>query len=177
MNAGLSSALIIRQAVSTDAESLARFASQAFKDAYIGKMSEIDIDSYTAKSFDTRRIQEELHHPVKYFHLAFLGSSLIGYTKLRSDRSRTELKGKKSIELERIYVSGQLYRQGIGGILFNNALAFSCALGFELLWLAVWQQNKRALDFYTKAGMEIFGTQSFTVGTIVNKDYVLKVNL
>ena len=49
---------------------------------------------------------------------------------------------------------------------------------YEYLWLGVWQQNKRAIDFYKKFELETIGVKKFKIGNQITDDYVmaLKVN-
>jgi len=167
--------LVIRKADEADVNELATFAFNAFKDAYRGKMNEADISAYVKKSFDIKVVAEQLKDDQTLFHIALTDNGMKGYIKLRWDRSRPELSGVKAIEMERIYVIEAHYRSGLGTILFNHALKVASELGFECMWLAVWQKNERALSFYKKMGMEIFGAQEFIVNTIVNQDFVLKI--
>lgn len=169
--------LEIRKATIDDASLLSRFAASAFTDAYTGTMAENEIQAYVDKSFDVEFIRSCLASPFMHFYIGLISGVPAGYTKLRTDRSRPELQGLRSIELERIYVSGGSYRKGWGSQLLNHAIEKSRSDGFDVMWLAVWQKNERAISFYKKAGMEIFGEQQFTVGTIINNDYVFRLDL
>lgn len=160
-----------------DAEKLALFASNAFVEAYAGTMDTADIKAYLEKSFAIAEVQQQMLNDSNIFHIAWQREEIIGYTKLRTDRARPELKAYKAIELERIYTGRRHYRSGLGTMLFNHALNASETLGFQVLWLAVWQKNERAISFYKKMGMEIFGSQKFTVGTIINNDFVMKIKV
>jgi diamine N-acetyltransferase len=169
--------VVIRRASPADADEIAAFAFNAFQDAYRGQMNEADISAYVKKSFDREVIAGQLKADQTLFHIALTDNEMQGYTKLRWDRSRPELSLLKAMEMERIYVHVTHYRSGLGSILFNHALKVSADLGFECMWLAVWQKYERAVSFYKKMGMEIFGVQEFTVNTIVNHDYVLKIKI
>jgi ribosomal protein S18 acetylase RimI-like enzyme len=166
---------LIRKAAIADVSILSDFAGRAFFDAYSGTMNDEDIRSYVKKSFSLEALREQLSSFGSIFHIALVEGQMAGYTKLRWDRIRDELAGQRSIELERIYVDGRNYRNGMGTLLFNHAKEFARSNRYNLIWLAVWQKNQRAISFYQKAGMEIFGVQHFTVGTIVNDDFVLKL--
>lgn len=167
----------IKPASDFNVEKLSQFASAAFIDAYSGKMNPADIRDYISKSFNTEVIGNQIRSPDTRFHIAVQNNQISGYTKLRWDRFRPELADFRAIELERIYISSEHYRKGLGSLLLKNACQESASLNFNMLWLAVWQKNERALAFYKKAGFEIFGVQEFTVGTIINNDFVLKLNL
>jgi diamine N-acetyltransferase len=160
-----------------DAVKLANFASKAFLDAYAGTMNAEDIKIYIEKAFHIDELINQLATETNIFHLAIQREEIIGYTKLRFDRTRLELINEKAIELERIYVGSRHFRSGLGSIMFRNILAYSRKQHYTFLWLAVWQKNERAISFYKKSGMEIFGDQEFIVGSIINHDYVMKIKL
>ncbi len=165
------------KATTADAPALAAFASGAFREAYDGLMPAGDIEMYCQKAFDPEKILDDLRQPHSVFHMLKQGNEIAGYTKLRSDRSRPDLLGFAAMEMERIYIGSRYYRKGLGTVLFNHALDYSRRQGFNLLWLAVWQKNQKALSFYKNSGMEIFGVQSFTVGSVLNEDFVLRIFL
>lgn len=167
----------VLKATMADVPALAAFASGAFREAYDGLMPAGDIEAYCQTAFDPDKIRDDLRQPHTVFHLLKQGNEIAGYTKLRSDRPRPDLQEWMAIELERIYVGGGNYRKGLGTVLFNHAMDYSRRLGYRMLWLAVWQKNERALSFYKKSGMELFGEQSFTVGSVTNEDFVLRISL
>lgn len=169
--------ITIDKAEKKDAKRLADFAGNAFREAYTGTMDEKDINTYINKNFISSEIEQQIIENKMQFYLAFDKRTLVGYTKLRSDRTRKEFSDKKAIELERIYIERRHYRCGLGAQLFNQAIQTSRKDGFEVLWLAVWQKNDRALSFYKKMGMKIFGVQHFTVGNLINDDFVLQLAL
>jgi len=171
------SAFSIRQASPADTTDLSHFASKAFMEAYSGTMDRDDINKYLEKSFNQAEVKKQLESPDMLFHLAFANDELAGYTKLRWDRARDELGSGRAIELERIYVGASHYRTGLGTLMLDHAISISRKKGFVVMWLAVWQKNIRAISFYKKTGFEIFGVQKFTVGTIVNDDYVFRLML
>jgi ribosomal protein S18 acetylase RimI-like enzyme len=66
---------------------------------------------------------------------------------------------------------------GAGKMLMDHAIRFAREQGFTCMFLGVWQENKRALRFYEKAGFEIFSTRSFKLGSTLCDDFLLKVDL
>ena len=43
-----------------------------------------------------------------------------------------------------------------------------------MVWLGVWKQNKKAIDFYTKWGFRIFGECDFVLGNDLQKDWLMR---
>ena len=83
------------------------------------------------------------------------------------------------MELERIYVLRNFWKHKIGAALMMETIQLSKNKNknFDYVWLGVWQQNNRAIDFYLKMGFEIFGTKKFYVGEEENDDYVMRLKL
>ena len=47
----------------------------------------------------------------------------------------------------------------------------------EIVWLGVWEKNKRAIEFYKKWGFEKFADHDFILGNDVQKDWLMKKTL
>jgi ribosomal protein S18 acetylase RimI-like enzyme len=47
----------------------------------------------------------------------------------------------------------------------------------EVLYLAVWEHNHKAIQFYEKWGFEPFGSHIFVLGTDKQNDILMKKNL
>jgi ribosomal protein S18 acetylase RimI-like enzyme len=46
-------------------------------------------------------------------------------------------------------------------------------MGYETLWLGVWEHNERAQAFYRKWGFMQVGYKKFTIGSDVQHDFVM----
>jgi ribosomal protein S18 acetylase RimI-like enzyme len=44
----------------------------------------------------------------------------------------------------------------------------------DTVWLGVWKQNKKAIDFYTAWGFTIFDECDFILGNDLQKDWLMK---
>lgn len=72
----------------------------------------------------------------------------------------------KSVELKQIYVLESGYGQGLGKLLFKDAMKAARGLNAHWLWLSVSDINHRAQAFYKKLGFEVAGTgPTFNVGS------------
>jgi ribosomal protein S18 acetylase RimI-like enzyme len=43
----------------------------------------------------------------------------------------------------------------------------------DTLWLAVWQEAARPIEFYSKAGFRVVGTTTFEFGDHVDADFIM----
>ena len=168
----------IRKAEKADAETVADIGRKTFYETWRSVNTEEDLQMYLLKSFNTKEIAEEIQNQgVIIFLLAYVANEVAGYAKLRNDRNHDQLKGKRSIEMERIYVLKKFQDKKIGKALMDESLSISNREKYELIWLGVNQENFKAIDFYKRYGFEIFGTKKFILGTAIDEDYLMKKEL
>ena len=65
----------------------------------------------------------------------------------------------------------------VGKELMLQAINFSKQNNFETLFLGVWQENHRAVNFYKKFGFETFTIRTFQLGETLCDDFLMKLNL
>jgi ribosomal protein S18 acetylase RimI-like enzyme len=111
------------------------------------------------------------------FLIALEDTHEIGYAKMRRDRTYDEFKGEKAIEIERIYVQQEFQKKKIGKLLMDECIKLARQEKNKWLWLAVNNENKKALGFYFAYGFETFGTKKFKLGTAIDEDLLMKLDL
>jgi ribosomal protein S18 acetylase RimI-like enzyme len=47
----------------------------------------------------------------------------------------------------------------------------------KVLWLGVWERNRRAIDFYSRFGFQKFGEHVFMVGNDAQTDWLMKLDI
>ena len=67
--------------------------------------------------------------------------------------------------------------KGVGKKLMQTCHDIARQKGKKILWLGVWKENHRAIDFYKSWGFEIFGDQEFILGDDVQTDWLMKKDL
>ena len=82
-----------------------------------------------------------------------------------------------ALELERIYVSKELQKNGFGSYLMEQTVAIAKQKGKRYIWLGVWEKNRRAISFYRKHGFYIIGTHEFVIGEDIQTDYIMRRDL
>jgi len=106
-----------------------------------------------------------------------LDNKVIGYIKINFGQAQTDIKDKKSIEIERIYVLKDFYGKKVGQILYNKALNIARQKKSEYLWLGVWEKNPRAIQFYKKNGFVEFDKHIFKLGNDEQTDIMMRLKL
>jgi len=102
---------------------------------------------------------------------------VIGYLKLNKGGSQTELKDNDALEIERIYVLKEFHGKKVGQLLFDKAIEVAKAQDVAYVWLGVWENNKRALQLYSKNGFVEFDQHIFVLGDEAQTDIMMKLEL
>jgi ribosomal protein S18 acetylase RimI-like enzyme len=166
----------LKAATLDDTPMLAKLGAQTFYDTFRPHNSEEDMQAYIAKSYTEKAVSENLKNPHIHYALLLENNQAVGYIKLWLHAAHAQLSGS-TIELEKIYVLQSNLSTGAGKKLMDYAIAFAKEHHAKYLFLGVWDQNERAVSFYRKAGFTIFATRSFTLGSRICDDYMMKLDL
>jgi ribosomal protein S18 acetylase RimI-like enzyme len=168
--------LTVRAANPDDAAVLSQLGGKTFYDTFRPYNSEEDMQAYIAKAYNEPLLVENLRNPKIHYALAYENNMAVGYIKLLLNATHEKLSGK-CIELEKIYVLDSALGGGAGKILMDYAIHFSTGHNYEILFLGVWEENKRAVRFYEKTGFTVFAHRSFKLGSRLCDDYIMKLDL
>ena len=91
--------------------------------------------------------------------------------------SQTEIKKDDSVEIERIYVLKKFQGRKIGQLLFEKSLEAADSRKADYLWLGVWEENQKAIEFYKKNGFIEFDRHIFRLGDDDQTDIMMKLVL
>ncbi len=166
--------LEIRPATSADAVLIAELSRKTFYETFAHLNSKENMDKFMNEQFTTAKLEAEVENKAFSFFIAYADDQPAGYLKLSETEESRELDGKKAIEIARIYADTALIGKGVGKALMQKALETAAAKGCELIWLGVWEENKRAIEFYKKWGFVQFGTHVFWVGDDPQTDWLMK---
>jgi diamine N-acetyltransferase len=160
-----------------DAQSLRLISSQTFIETFSEQNSEENMQKYISESLSIEQLGKELNSPYSEFYFLKNQSEIIGYLKLNSGESQTELKNNISLEIERIYVKKAFHGKYLGKQLLNKAIEIAKEKGYQYIWLAVWEHNLQAINFYLKQGFIEFDKHTFLLGDDAQVDIMMKLEL
>lgn len=169
--------ITIRKITLNDIDQLQKIGRQTFSETFSGDNSEEDMTKYLDENFSSEKLTAELNNPDSEFYFAILDNVVIGYLKLNSGTSQTELKDNKALEIERIYVPKEYHGQKVGQILYEKAIQVAKQKEVRYVWLGVWEENFRALNFYKKNGFVEFDKHIFRLGNDEQTDIMMKLEL
>src|SRR3569623_1462472 len=167
----------IRPATQADMLPLQQLSIATFTDTYAVYNTPENMRLYIDTYYSDKQLLAELADAGLQFFLAFADDELAGYIKLRTVEEPHELKGRRHIEVERIYVLPHFKGQRIGQKLIEHAVTVATMQGYEVIWLGVWDANTAAQAFYLKQGFTIFGEHPFVLGTEPQRDWLMKKEL
>ena len=156
---------------------LQEIGRKTFYDTFFESDSEESMKAYLATSFSTQKLTAELENPNSEFYFATQNEVVIGYLKVNFGPAQTELQDGNSLEIERIYVLQDYHGKKVGQLLFEKAIAIAKDNSCSYVWLGVWEENHRALQFYSKNGFVAFDKHIFVFGDEAQTDIMMKLVL
>ncbi|RKS98200.1 GNAT family N-acetyltransferase [Chryseobacterium defluvii] len=166
--------IIINQATLEDLETIQNIGRQTFTETFAASNSEEEMEKYLTESFNTEQVRSELTNPDSLFYIAWEEDDPVGYLKVNSGSAQTELQDETSLEIERIYVKSSHHGKKVGQLLYQQALETAQALKKIYIWLGVWEENLRAIQFYKKNGFVEFDKHIFKLGDEEQTDIMMK---
>ncbi len=166
--------ITLKKADLNDLTSIQQLGQQTFMETFASENTPENIAQYLEKSFNTAQLTSELQNPESQFYLAFWDDLPIGYLKINFGQSQTEVIDEKALEVQRIYVLKEYHGKKIGQLFIDQVFKIVRQKPVTFIWLGVWEQNHRAIAFYTKNGFSTFDTHVFTVGNDKQTDLLMK---
>jgi ribosomal protein S18 acetylase RimI-like enzyme len=167
----------ITRATINDIERLQIIGRKTFYETFSASNTEENMNRYLQDGFSTEKLTEELTNPDSEFYLALSAGDVIGYLKLNFGTSQTELKDNKALEIERIYVLKEFHGKKVGQLLYEKAIEVARQKSADYVWLGVWEENPRAINFYRKNGFVEFDKHIFQLGGDEQTDIMMKLRL
>jgi len=169
--------LKIRECTIDDLLILREFSYKTFDDTFRHMNTPSNMKAYLEQAFVISKLRDELSNNNSLFYFLYVDEQLAGYLKLNEDKAQTDINDPQSIEIERIYVTNDFQRKGLGSILLNKAIEIACIRKKTYVWLGVWEKNDKALQFYKRNGFYIIGKHSFFMGEEEQTDHILRKDL
>ena len=141
----------IRHGNTYDAVPLSKLGAKTFYDTFAKDNTAENIKLHLENSFSAEIQFNELSQLDIIFLVAENDDhSLAGYAQLMIDGREESIKGIKTLEIRRIYISQEHIGTGAGKELMTACLAEARQRGCDSVWLGVWEKNPRAINFYKK---------------------------
>lgn len=167
----------IKKVALNDIEALQLISRQTFSETFSKENTDENMIKYLEESFSLDKLEAELSETTSLFYFAALNGEIIGYLKLNTGNSQTELQDNKAVEIERIYVLQAYHGKKVGQLLYEKAMEVVQDINADYVWLGVWEENPRAISFYKKNGFAEFDKHIFKLGDAEQTDIMMKKKL
>lgn len=132
------------------------------------------INNYANEKFNRHVIAKELGDTNNIYHFIFHNDQPAGYSKIILNSKHPAIPRGNTTKLERLYLLSEFYNLKLGLELFEFNVNLSKENNQEGMWLFVWKENHRAVNFYKKHGFKIIGSYDFKLTeTHSNPNYLM----
>lgn len=169
--------ITLKKLTTQDLLPLQQIGRQTFYETFAGDNSPEDMEKYLDKSFAISKLTAEINNVNSEFYFAQIENNVLGYLKLNWGSAQTEEQDQNALEIERIYVLKEFHGKSVGQVLFDKAIEVAKAKKANYVWLGVWEENHRAIQFYQKNGFITFDKHIFQLGTDKQTDILMKLIL
>jgi len=153
----------IRKANIADLELLANMGRQTFIESHGHCASADDIDAYVAEKYSHEACKKELEDTNNNYQIVYDNKRPAGYSKIILNSTHPNIVLPLVTKLERLYLLKDFYDLQLGSALFKHNQQISKLNGQLGMWLFVWKDNERAVNFYFKNGFKIVGSHNFKI--------------
>lgn len=167
----------LKKTTLNDVEVLQSISRKTFFETFASSNTEANMKQYLEVVFSIEKLTSELNNENSAFYFAIDNNNVIGYLKLNFDTSQTELKDDAAVEIERIYVLSTYHGKKVGQLLYDKGIEMAKLRNARYVWLGVWEENPRAINFYKKNGFVEFDKHIFRLGDDEQTDIMMKLDL
>ncbi|WP_342332724.1 GNAT family N-acetyltransferase [Pedobacter sp. FW305-3-2-15-E-R2A2] len=167
----------ISKASIREIETIQQIGKETFFETFAASNTAADMKKYLDENFNQEKLSAEIEQPDSQFYIAWEDQRAIGYLKVNTGQAQTELQEESSLEIERIYVLSAYHGKKVGQLLYEKAQEVAGLLKKSSIWLGVWEENPRAIKFYTRNGFVPFGQHLFKMGEDEQTDIMMRKRL
>jgi ribosomal protein S18 acetylase RimI-like enzyme len=167
----------IRKATVSDLETIQKISIQTFIETFAAVNTPENIADYIKNSLNSAQLTTELKNLNSQFYIAYSNDEVVGYLKINFGDSQTESINENTLEVQRIYVLQNFHGKNIGQLLLEEVKKIAQTIGVDYIWLGVWEENHKALRFYTKNGFVVFDKHVFIMGNDEQTDLLMRFEI
>jgi ribosomal protein S18 acetylase RimI-like enzyme len=167
----------IIKATPKDFNLLINMGRTTFIEAHTTSGSKEDLDTYLNSVYNADSFKKELENANNNFYLIYYDSIPAGFSKIIINSPNQAIAEQAITKLDRIYIHKEFYDKKLGLELLNFNIKLSQQNTQKGMWLYVWVENQRAINFYNKIGFTIAGSYNFKLSeTRSNPNHIMYLN-
>ncbi|WP_159023653.1 GNAT family N-acetyltransferase [Formosa sp. L2A11] len=164
----------IIKANATHCELIVEIGKQTFFESHGHSASKDAIDHYISKTYNKETILKEFDNDKVHYHLIYSDGIIAGFSKIELNISNKNIVDLNITKLDRIYLLETFHGKQLGSKLFHFNIELSKKQKQNGIWLAVWTENQKAINFYQKMGFKIAGAFDFKISeTHTNPNHIM----
>jgi ribosomal protein S18 acetylase RimI-like enzyme len=167
----------IKKATILDLDSIQKISTQTFTETFAAVNTPENITDYIKNSLNLEQLTAELNNTNSQFYIAYSNSEVVGYLKINFGDAQTETINENALEVQRIYVLQNFHGKNIGQLLLEEVKKIAQTTGVDYIWLGVWEENHKALRFYTKNEFVVFDKHVFMMGNDEQTDLLMQFRI
>ena len=153
---------------------IAEIGKQAFWESHGHSASKEDISNFISKTYNKEAIKKEFENANIKYHLVYFNDKIAGFSKIELSTSNKDINDLNITKLDRLYLLKEFYGKNLGAELFEFNIELSKQNNENGIWLAVWKENQKAMNFYIKSGFKIVGEFNFKISeTHSNPNHIM----
>lgn len=153
----------ITRATAKDNRTIAAMGKIAVGETHRDSTTAENLDEYLNNNYNDQAIKEELEDLDNIYHLISYNGKPAGFSKIILNTAEPGITAENVTKLDRIYLLKEFFGLKLGLALLNFNITLAKNNNQSGIWLYTWTGNKRAIDFYLKAGFTITGSHKFYV--------------
>jgi diamine N-acetyltransferase len=142
---------------------LSEIAKLSFIESHGNSAKTEDVNIYINEKYNYDVFKEELTDEKNIYYIIYKDEQPAGYSKIIFNSPYTGSEIKNITKLERIYLLKEFYDLKLGLELFEFNISLSKRNYQMGMWLFVWRENHRAVNFYKKCWFIIIGSHDFKI--------------
>lgn len=156
------------------AELIAEIGKQTFLESHGNSASKEDVNRFILKTYHKKAIYKEFENTKVQYHLIYFNNNIAGFSKIELSTSNKNINDLNITKLDRLYILKEYYGEKLGSTLMDFNIQLSKNNNQKGIWLAVWIENQRAINFYIKTGFKIVGKYNFQISeTHSNPNHIM----
>ena len=155
--------ITIKKATPSDLNLLLEISKITFEESHGHSCSKEDLNAYIKKAFNTDVFELELANTDNIFHIIYYNNKAAGFSKIIPNVNTPNSPAQNLTKLERIYILKEFYDKKLGLALMQFNIELSKKLNQKGMWLYVWTENHRAVNFYKKMEFKIIDKYDFKI--------------
>lgn len=153
----------IIKAAEDHADLLSALSNLTFRESHGHSAKEEDINSFVEEKYSATVLRMELQEMNNIFQLLYYNNKLAGFSKVILNFPHPNCNTANIAKLERIYLLKEFYSLHLGQQLLDFNIKMIKDKKQAGVWLFVWQENERAINFYKKNNFVVIGSFEYKI--------------